>query len=107
MNPRSSALLALRDSVWVHVLYGHGRSGVHAPGFLNGPRYGQQLQWTGLQAANGSTIKCSGEATLDVHVLCWSTLPWTFHRCDVKCPLLRADVLLRHQLLVDVAGRVC
>lgn len=57
-----------------------------------------------LQAANGSPIQTYGTVRMDV---CFGgrTLTGRFFRANVQRPLLGADFLLRHRLLVDIAGR--
>ena len=57
-----------------------------------------------LQAANGSPIQTYGTVTRDV---CFGgkRLQGRFYLANVQRPLLGADFLLRHELLVDIAGR--
>ena len=57
-----------------------------------------------LVAANGTPIKCYGVKTLDISIL-GHTYSWPFIIADVKMPLLGADFLAHHELLVDVANR--
>lgn len=57
-----------------------------------------------LQAANGTPIQTFGKVDL---VVCFGgrRMMGTFYIANVKRPLLGADFLLRHNLLVDLAGR--
>ena len=54
-----------------------------------------------LVAANGSPIQCYGTRTLEISIM-GRTYKWPFLIADVKIPLLGADFLAHHGLLVDV-----
>ena len=57
-----------------------------------------------LTAANGSTIKSHG--TKDIQIcINGRSYPWTFRLTQVTQPLLGADFLAHHHLLVDIAGQ--
>ena len=57
-----------------------------------------------LTAANGSTIKSHG--TKDIQIcINGRSYPWTFRLAQVTQPLLGADFLAHHHLLVDIAGQ--
>ena len=57
-----------------------------------------------LTAANGSNIKAYGTRT--IHLLVNTRrFKWTFTIADVSQPLLEADFLRAHALLVDIKGR--
>ena len=58
----------------------------------------------GLTAANGSRIDCFGIKTQTISFLN-RTFTWPFLIADVRTPLLGADFLAHHGLLIDVAGR--
>ena len=59
---------------------------------------------TCLTAANGSTIKSHG--TKDIQIcINGRSYPWTFRLAQVTKPLLGADFLAHHHLLVDIAGQ--
>ena len=57
-----------------------------------------------LQAANGSPIKTYGKVS---RAVCFNgrTFHGDFLRADVKRPLIGADFLFKHRLLVDLAGQ--
>lgn len=55
-----------------------------------------------LYAANGSEIKTFGVKTLDLDFKLRRPYRWTFVMADVKQPILGADFLSHHKLLVDV-----
>lgn len=55
-----------------------------------------------LYAANGSEIKTYGERTLDLDLGLRRPYRWTFVIADVKQPIIGADFLERHNLLVDM-----
>ena len=57
-----------------------------------------------LVAANGSPIKTYGIKTLEISIL-GQSYRWPFIIADVKMPLLGADFLAHHELLVDVARK--
>ena len=57
-----------------------------------------------LQAANGSPIKTYGKLSRAVRFN-GRTFHGDFLRADVKRPLIGADFLFKHRLLVDLAGR--
>ena len=54
-----------------------------------------------LQAANGSSIRTYGKHILDLH-LSIGTYKWEFVVAEVTRPLLGADFLRAHSLLVDI-----
>ena len=54
-----------------------------------------------LQAANGSRIKSYGSKLLKIRLPC-GTFRWSFILADVGQPLLGADFLRQHALLVDI-----
>ena len=57
-----------------------------------------------LTAANGSTIKSHG--TKDIKIcINGRSYPWTFRLTQVTQPLLVADFLAHHHLLVGIAGQ--
>ena len=57
-----------------------------------------------LQAANGSTIQTYGTTERFLR-LGGRAMKAKFYRAEVKRPLLGADFLMRHKLLVDMAGK--
>ena len=57
-----------------------------------------------LVAAKGTPIRCYGCRTLEISIL-GSSYRWPFVIADVKVPLLGADFLAHHDLLVDVARK--
>ena len=57
-----------------------------------------------LTAANGNNIKTYGTRTIQVLVNA-RRFKWTFTIADVSQPLLGADILREHALLVDMKGR--
>ncbi|XP_068204642.1 uncharacterized protein [Palaemon carinicauda] len=57
-----------------------------------------------LIAANGSPIRCYGTRVLKILIM-GRFYSWPFALDDVRHPLLAADFLANHGLLVDVAGK--
>ncbi|XP_068234102.1 uncharacterized protein [Palaemon carinicauda] len=57
-----------------------------------------------LVAANGSPIRCYGARILRISIL-GRSYSWPFAIVDVSRPLLGADFLAHHRLLVDVTGK--
>ena len=57
-----------------------------------------------LLTADGSTVSCSGSRIIPLKFGS-SSFQWLFQLAPVAVPILGADFLLHHQLLVDVAGR--
>ncbi|XP_068243807.1 uncharacterized protein [Palaemon carinicauda] len=55
-------------------------------------------------AANGSPIRCYGTRVLRISIM-GRSYSWSFAIGDVSRPLLGADFLTPHGLLVDVAGK--
>lgn len=58
-----------------------------------------------LYAANGSEIRTYGTKNLVLNLKLRRPHSWTFILADVKQPILGADFLKHHKLLVDVNGR--
>ena len=58
-----------------------------------------------LYAANGSEIKTYGTKTLVLNLKMRRPYRWTFILADVKQPILGADFLTHHRLLVDLNNR--
>ena len=58
-----------------------------------------------LQAANNSTINTYGSKQLTVNFGLPRPLTWQFIKADVTQPIIGADFLLRHKLLVDLDQR--
>ena len=54
-----------------------------------------------LEAANGSPIKLHGSVTIDIR-LGADVYPWTFLVADVSAPILGADFLAHHRLIIDM-----
>ena len=63
------------------------------------------LHQLNLTAANGQQINTYGVATKTIH-LRNSSYQWDFYLADVTQPLIGADFLIHHRLIVDLAGRV-
>lgn len=57
-----------------------------------------------LYAANGSEIKTYGSKTIVLDLNLRHTYQWTFIIADVKQPILGADFIKYHRLLVDLSG---
>ena len=57
-----------------------------------------------LYAANGTPIRTYGTRKLCLHII-GKKLEWEFVVADVKQPILGADFLCAHSLIVDVKGR--
>ena len=58
-----------------------------------------------LYAANGTSIKTFGEKTLVMNLGLRRPYRWTFIVADVRTPILGADFLAHHNLLVDLKNR--
>lgn len=58
-----------------------------------------------LFAANGTKINTYGTKTIVIDLKLRRPYTWTFIIADVKQPILGADFLSHHKLLVDVSGR--
>ena len=57
-----------------------------------------------LLTADGSTVSCSGSRVIPLNFGS-SSFEWVFQLAPVSVPILGADFLLHHHLLVDVAGK--
>ena len=57
-----------------------------------------------LVAANGTCICTFGKHNLKFHIG-WQPFSWDFLLADIPQPLLRADFLCTHALMVDIAGK--
>lgn len=57
-----------------------------------------------LEAANGTPIRSYGKRTISL-VFDGRCFPWDFVIADVTQPLLGADFLCAHNLMVDVKGQ--
>lgn len=58
-----------------------------------------------LFAANGTEIKTYGTKTLELNLTLRRPYRWEFILADVKQPILGADFLTHHKLLVDLSAR--
>lgn len=58
-----------------------------------------------LYAANGSKIKTYGEQTLSLNLGLKRQFKWTFVVADVSRPILGADFLRHHKLMIDLHSR--
>lgn len=58
-----------------------------------------------LYAANGTLINTYGVKTLDLDLKLRRHFRWTFVLADVKQPILGADFLSKHKLLVDIYNK--
>ena len=58
-----------------------------------------------LVAANNSNIKTYGNCKRVVDVGLKREYPWTFIVADVQQPIIRADFLIKYNLLVDLRSR--
>lgn len=58
-----------------------------------------------LYAANGTTIKTYGEDKRTLNVGLRRPLSWTFVIADITSPIIGADFLFHHHILVDLRGR--
>lgn len=58
-----------------------------------------------LFAANGTVIKTFGTKTLELNIKLRRPYRWEFILADVKQPILGADFLAYHKILVDVSSR--
>ena len=59
-----------------------------------------------LYVANGSEIKTYGIKNLVLDLKLRRPYSWSFIVCDVKQPILGADFLLHHKLIVDLDGKI-
>ncbi|KII61927.1 Transposon Ty3-G Gag-Pol polyprotein [Thelohanellus kitauei] len=66
-------------------------------------RLNHQDNGCSLVAANGSQIKTYGNKQISLHF--GRVFSWKFYVADVNQPIIGADFLRRHNLLVDVKGR--
>uniref|UniRef100_A0A5S6QHD9 RNA-directed DNA polymerase n=1 Tax=Trichuris muris TaxID=70415 RepID=A0A5S6QHD9_TRIMR len=57
-----------------------------------------------LQAINGTSVKVSGAKTLTVHFDNMPPLTWTFTVAKIDTPIIGADLIHHHQLIVDLAN---
>lgn len=65
-------------------------------------------QWSSrytLYAANGTEIRTYGERSLTLDLKLRRSFRWNFILCNVKQPILGADFLKYHKLLVDLDGK--
>uniref|UniRef100_A0A5S6Q052 Peptidase A2 domain-containing protein n=1 Tax=Trichuris muris TaxID=70415 RepID=A0A5S6Q052_TRIMR len=59
-----------------------------------------------LQAVNGTYIRSFGKKTLPIQINALPILEWTFHLADVQVPILGADFLYHHGLVVDLKRQI-
>ena len=106
MGPHPSALLSLRDTVSdrLFLIDTGAQVSVIPGGLMDHNRGTSRYSGPPLTAANGTHIPCYGESTCTV---CFQGRRYEgrFVIADVQRPLLGADFLLRHRLLVDLVNR--
>ena len=102
-NSRSSNLIYLQDSLSKRkFLVDSGASvSVFPCSIRSNSRSNSDVK---LLTADGSTMYCSGTRSIPLR-FGTKRYEWSFHLAPVSTPILGADFLRQHHLLVDMAGR--